>query len=114
MEGNTHPLLSHTTHTQTDPNATQIDLHGLTGQCGDYKFDATPGTYIMLIITFILVLCVAVGTWLDYQTLLQKEYEQRVHDGYSRLAPEYDDEVSTAYGNAGAATQIITFVLAYV
>lgn len=81
----------------TNTSLPEIDLSNVQGQCGDYKFAATAGTYIMTALTIFLALLLIGGTFLDYQRLSQQQDEDdghskapMVHDGYSRL--DQDDD----------------------
>ena len=74
----------------------EIDFSHVEGQCGDYAFPATAGTYVMLVLTGLLVLLVLGGTWVDYQEAKAREEEQdedggeegEAHEGYTLLDHE--------------------------
>lgn len=99
---------------RSNSTAPDIDMTHVVGQCGDYHFSANAGTYLMTILTAVLVLLVLGGTWMDYQDKLRAAEEEEeendedggggrrvVHDGYTRLASEQGASKRTN-GNGGA------------
>jgi hypothetical protein len=70
-----------------NPDIQALDLHQIQGQCGDFRFAALPGTYVMAGIVLLLALLVVAGTGMDYCRLRRKEdaEDERTREGYSRL-----------------------------
>lgn len=70
-----------------NPDIQALTLDHIQGQCGDARFDALAGTYVMLALVLLLALLVVGGTWMDHRRLRRKEdaEDERLREGYSRL-----------------------------
>lgn len=70
-----------------NPDIQALTLEHIQGQCGDFRFPALAGTYVMLALVLLLALLVVAGTWMDHRRLRRKEdaEDERLREGYSRL-----------------------------
>jgi len=91
-----------------DTDVPVIDFAHVQGQCGDYQFPATAGTWIMLTVTLVLVGLVLLGTWLDYRERRAREEEAegldedgKAHDDYTRLDQDEESMLDEDVGKTG-------------